>query len=451
MKKSILIYLLLLVIIVPVVAQQEPDAGSWKTWIIKSPQSYRLTAPKSAKDEIAEVRAAQQSVNADMMNKINFWNAGAPGYRWYNMMSKLWMNDISGKGALANVLLGTTIYDATIVAWDTKYAYNKPRPYSIDKKITILAPKAESPSYPCEHSVAAGAAVAIISHFYPNLADSVNRMAQQLMATRVAAGLVYPSDTRAGFELGKQIALKEIEMTKDFVSTKQWDGKIPEGPAKWTGKNPMLPTAGLSKTIILDSASQFRPGPPPDFASEMEELRNFKQTFKSRSNAFYYASNFSHDDLIAKKIFEYNLHLNPPRAARVYAAMLVTIHDGFVACFEAKYHYWAIRPDQYDATYKPLMMTPPFPGYPSGHAMMTGIVGQLFPYFFPTDKSYFKKIETDGAESRFQAGIHFRSDNVAGTVLGNKVADKVIEHLKQDGADQSALFNIKANDLKAKN
>ncbi len=90
--------------------------------------------------------------------------------------------------------------------------------------------KPDSPSYPCEHSVAAGVAATIIGHFYPSLADSVNRMAQQVMESRIAAGVAFPSDTRAGFELGKRIAEKEIEYTKDFTTKTVWDRKIPEGP-----------------------------------------------------------------------------------------------------------------------------------------------------------------------------------------------------------------------------
>ena len=111
------------------------------------------------------------------------------------------MADTTNNGVLilANMLLNVAIYDATIVAWDTKYAYNRPRPFVADKHMKCYAPKPESPSYPCEYSVAAGVAVTIISHFYPSMADSVNRMAQQLMASRIAAGVAFPSDTRAGF------------------------------------------------------------------------------------------------------------------------------------------------------------------------------------------------------------------------------------------------------------
>jgi membrane-associated phospholipid phosphatase len=350
------------------------------------------------------------------------------------MMFKLWTSDITGNGALANALIGTAIYDATIAAWDTKYTHNRPRPFNVDKGIKLYAPKAETPSYPCEHSVAAGVAVTLISHFYPALTDSVSRMAQQLMAARVAAGVAFPSDTKAGFELGKKIAAREIEQTKNFISKKEFDGEIPKKPGLWTGKNPMLPMAGFNKTIVLETASEFRPVPPPDFAKEMKELKDFKQTFYSQANAFHYATQPTGSDLLTKKIFEYNIHTNPPRAARIYAAVNVAYYDAFTACWDAKYTYWGIRPDQYDSTYKPLMQSPPFPGYPSGHAMMSGVIGELFPYFFPYDKDLFLKIAKEGAESRFHAGIHFRSDNDAGLELGQKVAAKVIERLKADGA-----------------
>jgi hypothetical protein len=196
----------------------------------------------------------------------------------------------------------------------------------------------------------------------------------------------------------------------------------------------MYPLAGLNKTVVLKSGSEFRPGPPPDFAKEMAEMKNFKQTFRSQSNAFYYASQ-SGDDVLYKKIFEYNLHTNPPRAARIYAAVAVASYDAFTACWDAKYAYWATRPDQYDTTFRPLVPTPPFPGYPSGHAVISGVTGDLYSYFFPADKPFFLKRAKDAAESRFQAGIHFRSDNDTGLELGRKISAAVVQRLKADGAD----------------
>jgi membrane-associated phospholipid phosphatase len=435
MKKTLLVYGLMLLLSTCAIAQTEPTAGNWKPWFIESGKAYRLPPPPSNKEELAQVLAAQRNLDAASKQKIIFWNAGAPNYRWHNMMAKLWSVDPSGNGAIAQLLLGTATYDATIAAWDTKYAYNRERPFAADNKVKLYAQNPESPSYPCEHSVAAGVAVTIISKFYPAMADSAKRMAEQVMLSRIAAGLSFPSDTRAGFDLGKAIAERELEFTKDFVTKKQWDGKMPDGPGIWKGKFAMLPLAGLNKTVVLDSASQYRPGPPPDFTKEMEELKNFKQTFSSKANAFRFAAQNPGDDMLNKLMFEYNLQLNPPRAARVYAALSVANYDAFTACWDAKYAYWGIRPDQFDPTYKPLMMSPPFPGYPSGHATLGGALGELLSYFFPAEKEQLMKMAKDGAESRFHAGIHFRTDNDAGLEIGKKVAAEVIERLKSDGAD----------------
>ena len=440
MKKNLSILVIFLILGAQLNAQVEPNAGSWKTWFISSGKEYRLPAPASHKNEIAGVIEKQKNIDAATMQQIIFWNAGAPGYRWQDMMSKLWAVDTGRYGALANMLLGTAIYDATIAAWDTKYAHKRPRPFTADNRIKLLTIKPESPSYPCEHSVAAGVAVTIFSKFYPAMADSVKKLAQQLMNSRVVAGVAFPSDAQAGFELGKKIAEIEIEKTKDFVSTAQWDGKVPDKPGLWRGKFALLPMAGLNKTVVLESASEYRPGPPPDFAKEMEEIKNYKQTFRSLSNAFYWANYSWFTDNFTKKMFERNLHINPPRAARINAIVNVASYDGFVACWDAKYAYWGIRPSQYDTTFKPaIMVTPPFPGYPSGHAALSATMAEIYGYFFPEEKELARQKAKDAGESRFQAGIHFRSDNDVAIELGKKVGAKVLQRIKNDGVDDEVL------------
>ena len=180
MRQSLFILTAISFIALHSYSQIEPEAGNWKTWFITSGKEYRLHAPLSDREEIAEVLSKQQKLDSAGLQQILYWNAGAPGYRWYDMMNKLWMTDTSLKGVLSNMLLGTSIYDATIAAWNTKYTYKRPRPFITDRRIKTYVPKPESPSYPCEHSVAAGVAVTIIGHFYPAMADSVKRLAQQL-------------------------------------------------------------------------------------------------------------------------------------------------------------------------------------------------------------------------------------------------------------------------------
>jgi hypothetical protein len=441
--KKVLVLPLILFLVAALQAQTEPTAGNWKTWFIPSGKEYRLPAPPSYKDEISKVLFVQSKLDTKDWQQIQYWNEGAPGYHWQNMMMQMWTVDTGRYGALANMLLGTAIYDATIAGWDTKYFYKRPRPFNTDNRIKAYVLKPESPSYPCEYSIAAGVAVTIISHFYPRLTDSVNHMAQQLMASRVAGGVAFPDDTRAGFELGKKIAEKEIDYTRDYVYKAPWDGKMPEGPQFWRGKFAMFPLAGKNKTVVLDSSSEFRPAPPPDFTKDMDEMKNFKRTFSSNADAFFWASQGFWNEALDKKIFEYNLHLNPPRAARLYAAAAIGYYDGFIACWDAKYTYWGIRPNQYDTTYRSLVPTPPFPGYPSGHAAISGIMAELYSYFFPADRTYFEEKAKEAAESRFQAGIHFRTDNEVALILGKKVANKIIQKVEMDGAGEITLANQK--------
>ncbi len=433
MKKTLFAIGWLLLTAKLLIAQIEPDAGKWKTWFISSGKDFRAAAPGSYKAEIAAVLAAQKNIDSAALQDILYWNAGSPGYRWQSIIVNLWMNDTGYNGSLANMLVNVAIYDATVAAWDLKYSYKRPRPFEADSRIRLLIPPPSSPSYPCEHSVAAGVAVTVISHFYPFMKDSVNKMAKELMASRIAAGVAFPGDTRAGFELGEKIAELEIEHTKGYTSTVAWDGKMPSGPGYWKGK-PMLPLAGKNKTVILDSSSQFRPGPPPDFAKDMEELKKFKPGFGSMSNAFFFASQSFWDDLLDKKIFEYNIHRNPPKAAQIYAISAIGMYDGFAACWDAKYTYWGIRPDQYDTTFHPvLFFTPPFPGYPSGHATLGSVMAELLSAFFPAEQAYFRKKAKEGAESRFQGGIHFRTDNEVGMDLGRKVGAAIVKRIKTDG------------------
>jgi len=433
MKQILLLLAVVGCTIKPLFAQLEPTAGQWKTWFIESGATHRLPAPAPNKQEVDQILRLQRNLNAATRQEITYWNAGAPGYHWTNWMSTLWMTNPTPIGPFSNMLLNVAIYDATIAAWDTKYAYKRPRPFAFDKRIKVFGLNPESPSYPCEHSVAAGAAATIIAHYFPAMADSAQRMARRVMTTRIAAGMAFPSDTRAGFELGKRIAELELARTADYIPKTPWDGKRPQQAGIWTGDVPMFVTGGLCKPVVLSSSHQFRPGPPPDFAADMAELKAYKHTSRAKANAFFFNSYFSTDDLLSRKLFEHNLHLNPPQAARLYAARAITMYDSFVAVFDAKYAFWGIRPDQYDPTYRPLLNTPPFPGYPSGHAATTGAICYLLANFFPADRAEFEQVAADCAESRFQGGIHFRTDNEVGLKMGKDIANAVIRRISHDG------------------
>ena len=72
--------------------------------------------------------------------------------------------------------------------------------------VSSALPAPRSPSYPCEYSVAAGAGSAVLAHLFPAEAKRFAEAAEEAAQSRVIAGVVYPSDTRAGLELGRAVA-----------------------------------------------------------------------------------------------------------------------------------------------------------------------------------------------------------------------------------------------------
>jgi len=429
----------------------EPDAGQWRTWLLESGSQLRPPAPPDKQASQAEIQELQELVeqrDPDTLDQISFWNTGAPVYRWneiavYEALQH-GMSVITAGRALA--LLHAALYDATIAAWDAKYTYDRPRP---SDAFTPFAPAIEnprSPSYPSEHAVVAGAASEVLAYLFPDRADVFREKAAQVGELVLIAGIQYPSDVEAGQELGRQVAALAIERAMNDGSDAQWDGILPDEPGIWNGQNPIAPMAGTWQTWALDSGSEFRPGPPyaydsPEKAAELEELRNFERTPKSNAVALYWewgsggTRNYVNwNEQLSRKLLEYQLGDNPPLSARAYALESIAFYDAMVACFDAKYTYWAIRPFQLDSTFQTVFPTPNHPSYPAAHSCLSTAAAEMMAYLFPREGSTFLELAEQAGESRIWAGIHYRSDIVSGTQLGRDVANKVIGIAENDGS-----------------
>ena len=414
------------------------EAANWKAILLDNPQQITLSAPPTVAQSKAEWQAVKKGmgkVDGKKLATIKYWDTGAPAYRWNQIAPKLIDQKPEVLLRIPTAWMNIAIYDATILAWKEKIKYKRKRPNVLDP---LLKPAINAPlthSYPCEHSVTAAAAAHVLAYFFPEKADSILQMAHTASQSRVDAGVQFPSDVEAGWQLGEQVAKQIIEKAKNDGSAKVWDGSMNKDPKKWTGNYPMGIMLASFSPIIARSADQFRPPAPLDFEAEMKEMKDFKQTFKSRSLAYFWANNGGFDfwsDVAGQKMFEYRMSDDAPAVARIYAVLHTTYHDAAIAIFDAKYAYWGIRPSQYDTLYKPLIATPPFPGYPSGHAAGAGATSSVLEYFFPADAEYFRKLAQDCADSRFYAGIHFRSDNEIGLQMGRKLGKYVVETWMQD-------------------
>jgi membrane-associated phospholipid phosphatase len=435
----------------PPAPQIEPEAGAWQTWVIASGSEFRPDAPPDAATtaaEIDELLTLAGQRDESVMLQIAYWNAGPPSYRWnqiaLNAINKRAMPAMTGLRGLA--LLHAAIYDATVAAWDGKYTYNRPRPSEVEPSLITAIPSPASPSYPSDYAATAGAAAAILGYLFPDEAAFFEAEAEAAAQSRLVAGVEYPSDVVAGLVLGRQVAEAVIARAQADGSDAPWTGSVPTEPGHWTGENPAAPTAGTWQTWVLASPDQFRPAPPPAYdsdqlAAEMDELRAYERTPVSNAQAMFWefaaGGRRIHsfwNEVGSRLVLEANANDNAPRAARAYALLNVAGYDAMVACWDAKYTYWAIRPGQLDPTFQTVFPAPGHPSYPSAHSCISSSMAGALGYLFPTAAAEVTNLATEAGESRIWAGIHFRSDVDAGLALGQSVAGAVIDHAAADGS-----------------
>lgn len=138
--------------------------------------------------------------------------------------------------------------------------------------------------------------------------------------------------------------------------------------------------------------------------------------------------------------------------AYVHALVGMSLHDAFISCWKTKYDTDRIRPEtvinqKIDQSWKPLLQTPPFPEYTSGHSVisstsaivLTGYFGDNFD-FIDSSETYFGLPERpfksflsaseEAAISRLYGGIHFRDSIEEGVKQGQKIGEMIWKKVK---------------------
>jgi membrane-associated phospholipid phosphatase len=432
-------------------AQVESDAGKWQTWVLESASQFRSAAPPdeaATTEEISQLMALVGKRDDAALQQIAYWNSGPAAYRWNQIATSIMVKrGVPANMAFRNLaLLHVAIYDATVAAWDSKSTYNRPRPSTLDSALTTVIPNPSSPAYPSEYAVTAGAASAVLAWLFPDAAQSFQDQAQAAVNSRLLAGVEYPSDVAAGMKLGEQVAQLVIEHGKADGSDAKWEGSIPTEPGHWTGENPAFATQGAWTTWVLTSGDQFRPAPPPAYdsaqmATEMAEVKSFERTPASNALAMFWEFGaggrriyWFWNDVASRAMLEAGWNDNAPLAARAYALANIAADDAAIACFDAKYTYWAMRPFQLDPEFKPLFTTPNHPSYPSAHSCISTATATVLADLFPVDAAEVLALAQEAGEARIWGGIHFRTDVEVGTTLGENVAAAVLAHANGDGS-----------------
>jgi hypothetical protein len=283
------------------------------------------------------------------------------------------------------------------------------------------------------------------------------------------------SDTDPGIAFGQAVAAAILAIrANDGAAQAQFAYTAPGAgsPGVWvplSATPALLPGWGNVAPWVLQSGSQFRPGPPPALGSaryardynEVREVgsassvvRTAEQTELAR---FWLATPSAIWNGVARQLIEAK-NLDLSASARTLALMYVASSDAGVACWDAKYTYnfWrpttAIRQADVDGnprtvsepTWAPLFNVPAHPEYLSGHSTNSGAMAMVLILLFgddpgvaitatsPTNPGLQRQwaLIGDGVkevvDARIFGGFHFRTSNERGYALGSRIARYVV-------------------------
>lgn len=270
---------------------------------------------------------------------------------------------------------------------------------------------------------------------------------------------------------------KETRRMKRYNLLKQPGTWLPTPPGYMAAIEPHW---NKIRPIALDSAAQCKPALPTSFATDSttafyKEAAEVWRTGKQLSpeqiaiasfwdcNPFFLNTQ-GHLNFATKKISPgghwmliTSLVCRQTRAdikasAAAYTMVSAAIFDGFISCWDEKYRSHLVRPESFinsniDESWRPLLQTPPFPEYPSGHSVistaaagvLTSIFGDNFAFDDSTEMEYglpvrhfrsFKEACDEAAISRLYGGIHYRPAIENGQTQGRQVGEIVLRKLK---------------------
>jgi len=239
----------------------------------------------------------------------------------------------------------------------------------------------------------------------------------------------------------------------------------PTPPAFAPGLAPQL--AVMTPWAIL-SPSQFRPGGPPSLTStqyaadfnETKSMGSATSATRTADETLYVkfwnsASPADFFDPVAIALAA-ERHLTFSEESRVLALLNISLADAIIGCWDAKYTYSSWRPvtaiqlagtdgnsdTAADPSWAPLIVTPPFPEYPSAHSCVSGAATRILSNYFGENTAF--SVSSDGIpgtvryfsdfsavieeikNARVFGGIHFRTACNDGQTLGQAIGDYIL-------------------------
>jgi hypothetical protein len=318
---------------------------------------------------------------------------------------------------------------------------------------------------------------AAVLYFFQNTGPTGKRAisARSAKLSAALAGTVKASTLKRSTEYGNAVASHILNWSRSdggadvqlmgFAS----DYKVDATAGHWQPTSavrlqqlPLLPKWGSNRTFAIDAGGCSLP-PPPAYSEDKAS-----DIYKEALEVYEVVNRLSPEQKLIARFWSDDPMLSPTPPGHwlfialdilqsksagledsvdVLARLGMAVSDAFVVCWKSKYDYDLLRPITYikkviDKTWEPLLITPPFPEYPSGHSTQSGaaatVLTQLFGENFSFEdkthvrekftgrpfKSFWEAAEEAGI-SRLYGGIHFRSAVDKGLEQGRCVGSAV--------------------------
>lgn len=347
----------------------------------------------------------------------------------------------------------------------------------IERRFTPIHVTPAAPPGASQRAAAVQAAYASLVHLFPSqIATLDQKRSESLAGIASGAAAEHSESIQRGIEWGQTVA----DAIWEWRSTDGFSNALPPflggtNPGQWRPTPPafapaLAPQMATMIPWAIASPSQFRqPGPPSltsaQYTADFDEVKSMGSATSATRTAEetlyvqFWASATPPDfwDPVAITLAA-GSHFTLSENARLLALVNISVADALIGCWDTKFAYDFWRPitaiqlagtdgnpdTSPDASWVPLLPTPPFPDYTSAHSCVSAAATAVLANYFGEDTQF--SVASDGMpgvvrsfssfsaaldeikNARVFAGIHFRTATNDGTALGQAVADYILNN-----------------------
>jgi hypothetical protein len=210
---------------------QEPQAGSWQTWVLKNGGDFQPPAPPSPDSDAfllaaKEVLEVSRNLTPEQKRIAEYWHLdqgtvtppGLWNHKAYELAARRKLSEKERLRLLST--LNVAMMDASIACWHAKYAWWVQRPFTtihehLDKTFMPYLVTPPHPSYVSGHATISGAAAEVLKRFFPKDTRQIDGWAEEAALSRLYGGIHYRFDNEAGLALGRQIGKTVFERASE--------------------------------------------------------------------------------------------------------------------------------------------------------------------------------------------------------------------------------------------